>query len=221
MAEFSVSFDLVKKDDLGNVSKIHCEKQTACYSGLFGYEARTCRYGIDYDFIHAHYWNLNKDRTDSDWFIKEFVMKHLTKRIDPNIIKYYVREEEPWVKNIYWQTLEVDLSKIGATDLYMLLMLFRYPQENPSFPTVMRKLVEKENDDIEWAFAKSHAKGVEVGYGHLIMHDSTPFIFAADPKRRNNGWSFIKTWNKLRKEPSYKEDQNKYFGINNHFIILE
>jgi hypothetical protein len=217
MAEFYVNYDLVSTGFVGRTYTKRVRGE-ACYSGLFveGNNPNNHK-------ICSHYWLKEyASRELADRFIKEFVMTHLPKRIDPAAISYSTLEEVPckFPYGDYWQTVEIDLSKVTATDLYMLLMLFRYPQENPEFAKTYFKILTEEKATPSWAFAKAHHRGVSVGFGHLVMHSNTPYVFIGDENYPDPGWNFVALWETLAVgNLPYKKKSNKIFGINDHFVI--
>lgn len=210
--DYSVSYDLIKNN--GNV--ISEVRGTACFADLFNklnsYGNISYRTMLKYDKIKVYFWLLNTENNleeDADWFIEHFILTHLPDRIKKDEVFSYYKKKEVMNEELisrfsrnfkdlidYWITLEVDLNKITANDLYILLMLFRYPQENPKLPSFLRDMVIMyPNIPVENLFGISHLEGSHQNFGHLIPHSSSLFMIQGcnDPFTQLK-FPFKKSW---------------------------
>ena len=218
MAMMDVSYDLIFKGEREPERIRHA----ACFSGLFGMGRK------DVERMRVWYWYIGQDKNDADYFLDNFVLKSIPNRVNDEAAFSFnfeaPKQEEEVITLSYphWVTLDVDLTKISANDLYILLVLFRYPQENTKLVEVFKELVEKDKKSIDVAFVESHAVNA-TGYGHLMLHYNTSYFLKGGGKVSDE-FSFKNLWENLPKEwkgnsQSFSKCDRKYGSINPHFLV--
>lgn len=158
MGVMSVSYDI----DRGKDDVILQIRDTACFSQMFYDNHKKDRYGKFY-FWHE---GTKPQQEAADWYINEYLIPNIPDRLN-GIYKFHKEKPNVSLRAPYWMTLEVDLTKPNATDLYILLVMARYPQENPRFAGKMKELLD-EGKTIGHAFVNAHPV-CDVGAGHLIL----------------------------------------------------
>lgn len=173
----SVSYDIEQEGKAGyNV------RDTACFSGMF-YDNHRHDTKIKVWFWHEG----NKEQIiAADRYINEFVIPNIPNRMAG---MYNFHKEKPYfsLRNgaaTFWQGLEIDLTKSNATDLFILLTLARYPQENPRHATSMFALADA-GENLGTAFILSH-NACDVGSGHLLIDLKVKYYIAAGGKLTKN-----------------------------------
>lgn len=165
-------------------------RQAACYATLFCYDGR-----VEYPaatHLESYYWVDNEERIEiSNWFLENFIRPCLAKHIiEGETFKLDVEGFPEDVREKHWIKVTFDLSKISAFDLYVLLAMFRYPQEQPKVVDKMKELVTKKGQSINTAFVNAHI--VAKNFGHALL-PSTVLYGIVVPK----DYSFKKRWEQV------------------------
>lgn len=186
MPIMSVSYDVVHANK--SVSQV---RGTACFSELF-YGNHT----EDRKLITS-FWFEGTDgqRMAADWFIDEFVTQVVPERIK-GTFEFDNVPPDYKLRAPFWKKLTVDLTKISGTDLYILLVLARYPQENPRQPKAMYQ-DQQENPDHSksLSFIYSNASN-DVGAGHTLIEHGVHFFINGGGKLKNQNYDLKDVWEK-------------------------
>ena len=190
MREYSANFTAHVGDEI----VLRC-KQYACYASLFSSFGEITRYRRKLTEVRSYFWLESKTlEEDADWYLKKFVLPSIPTHMKGQF-KFYKEPDD--IKNIaanpgdkYWITLSLDPTKMCAFDMFALLTLVRYAQEQPEFVRGMRLLLETKKYNKDQAFFVANCLHTNLGWGHLLIPSKVYYTLTADDK--------IKTTSKVK-----------------------
>lgn len=191
MREYSANFTAHVGDNF-----VLSYKQYACYAVLFSSFGDITKYRSKLTEVRSYFWlDPETSEEDADWYLKKFVLPSIPKHMkgqfkfykEPNDIEY-ISLTDPGDK--YWITLSLDPTKMCAFDMFALLTLVRYAQEQPQFARGMRLLLETKKYNKDQAFFVANCLHTNLGWGHLLIPSKVYYTLTAD--------SNIKTTSKIK-----------------------
>lgn len=191
MREYSANFTVHVGDNI--VSS--CQGY-ACYAPLFSTFGDISKYRRKLTEVKSYFWLDSKTlEEDADWYLKKFVLPSIPTHMkgqfkfykEPNDVKH-ISLTGPGDK--YWITLSLDPTKMCAFDMFALLTLVRYAQEQPQFAAGMRLLLKTKKYNKDQAFFVANCLHTNLGWGHLLIPSQVYFTLSADDK--------IKTTSKVK-----------------------
>lgn len=194
MREYSANFTA----HIGNEIVLDC-KAHACYAILFSPFGDITKYRRKLTEVRSYFWlDPETSEEDADWYLKKFVLPSIPKHMKGQF-KFYKEPDD--IKNIetddlddkYWITLSLDPTKMCAFDMFALLTLVRYAQEQPQFAVGMRSLLKTKKYNKDQAFFIANCLHTNLGWGHLLIPSKVYFTLTADGDINN-----IKTTSKIK-----------------------
>lgn len=129
-------------------------RRAACYASLFW--GKTVR-------VAAHLWLDAPDMLEeAEFFEKNVIEPFLIERVKGTFKTYPYKKgainsvaKELREGYLAWKTLDIDCKKLSPNDCYVILCLYRYPQE---YSKAVRQCNKNIRDGMDWkiAYVKSH-----------------------------------------------------------------
>lgn len=215
MAEMAVYYDILENEVVLNSIRGY-----ACFSDLF-FQYNPQKKVTD---IRVWYWvQTEKCRESADWFANEVIPQFIPDRLrDAVIVEDDNKPNFDIKQGVFWKTIRFNVTEITSEELYVLLALYRYPQENKNFALKLAEYIPQYGVDV--AFLLSHANGMEVGGGHALIDMRTKYLLEDDTQVNDiKDYSFKSIFDNLQtlchNKTKYPLKVKKYSPINRLFSL--
>jgi hypothetical protein len=154
----------------------------------------------------------------ADWFEKKVINPLLIDRVKDafTVEKGWPEDQTPRHEYLAWRTITFDGSKISPADCYMLVCLYRYPQEFPDATKLCQKYMmeDKSRNPIE-AYINSHHACANGNHSILNMYGEFRYVTGLG-YRTFSKWNLKEVWEKLPEKYEYANGtliQSPYKGM--------
>ena len=230
MPAYNVNFDLLRKGEVVNQFR-----QSACFADLFFNNV------VNADEVRAYFWIPTGTEKQANWFRDQFIKRRMHPRVKDfvkvipvpkNVDEPFEADDEddddegrerwdegdvrppdyPW-----WCGVSIDVSKVCAFDLFVLLNLYRYPQEHTGFVEMMLKTKQERKCTLDEAFVVAHE--ICGNFGHSLQSSRMRY----DTDKRWKKYRFIEQWKKAALEMDaelqvpWTERQRKPASVSDYF----
>lgn len=226
MAEYHCNYDFYRDGKL-----LEQTRGAACFASL--YYTRAAQQANQ---LRAYFWTEEGEeiRKNANWFKTHFIMRRLHPRVigtfEVSPIPIFVEKgvefdkpgedhhplEDKPIWGPWWIGVNFDLTKINGFDLFVMLNLFRYPQESPGFVAQMRTVKKERKCSLDEAFVCAHS--VIGNYGHSLQSAKVRY----DLEKRWKKYSFLKQWLDVPKDTAgtlrpYSQERRKSSNVSGFF----